>query len=101
MTGAIKGGKSASNKKVVFIFVIALLLCTVSVCVSVCVAFSVKIFELQSEITTHKTQGVSRNSMLQEKTAHNYSDIEAILQLLNHNLSQKYSTLQIIIRVLS
>ena len=93
VTGAIKGGESASNKKVmvmVFIFVIALLLCTISACV----AFTVKIFELQSEITTLKTQSVSAVSlfnMLQEQTAHNYSDIEATFQQFNHNLSQRYS----------
>ena len=98
VTGVIKGGESASNKKVVvmlFIFVIALLLCTISACV----AFTVKIFELQSEITTLKTQSVSalefKFDMLQEQTAHNYSDIEIIFQQLNHNLSQKYSSLQI------
>ena len=53
VTSVIKGGESASNKKVVvmlFIFVIALLLCTISACV----AFTVRIFELQSEITTLK-----------------------------------------------
>ena len=90
VTGAIKGGESASNKKVVvmlFIFVIALILCTISACV----AFAVKIFELQSEIITLKSQSVSKFDMLQEQTAH----IEAIFQQLNHNLSQKYSSLQI------
>ena len=58
VTGAIKGGESASNKKVMvmlFIFVIALLLCTISACV----AFAVKIYELQSEkITTLETRSV-------------------------------------------
>ena len=70
VTSAIKGGESASNKKVVvmlFIFVIVLLLCTISACI----AFTVKIFELQSEITTLKTQSVSKFDMLQEQTAHN------------------------------
>ena len=74
---------------------IALLLCTISVCV----IFTVKIFELQSEITTLKTRSVSaveiKFNMLQEQTAHNYSDIEATFQQFNHNLSQRYSSLQI------
>ena len=98
VTGAIKGGESASTKKVVvmlFIFVIAVLLCTISACV----AFTVKIFELQSEITTLKTQRVSalefKVDILQEQTAHNYSDIEATFQQVYHNLSKKYSSLQI------
>ena len=58
VTGVIKRGESASSKKVVvmlFIFVIALLLCTISACI----AFTVKIFELQSQITTLETQSVS------------------------------------------
>ena len=94
VTGAIKGGESASSKKamvMLFIFVIALLFCTISACV----AFTVKIFELQSEITTLETRSVSaieiKFDMLQEQTAHNYSDIEATFQQFKHNLSQRYS----------
>ena len=140
VTGAIKGGESASTKKVMvmlFIFVMALLLCTIGACV----AFTMKIFELQSEITTLKKsqdcatlksdletirQEISYNfssynsgteqalsnviqilylnlsraleikfNMLQEQTAHNYSDFEAIFQQLYRNLSQRYGSLQI------
>ena len=130
VTGAIKGGESASNKKAIvmlFIFVIALLLCTISSCV----AFTVKIFELQSEITKFSqdcatlksdletirqemsynfsrynngsgqafcnvlSRSVSALEMLQEQTAHNYSDIEATFQQFNHNLSQRYASLEI------
>ena len=88
VTGAIKGGESASNKKVmvmVFIFVIALLLCTISACV----AFTVKIFELQSEITTLKTQSVSalefKLDMLQEQSIQNFSLLESRAQHLVRN----------------
>ena len=52
-----------------------------------------------SEITTLKIQGISalefKFDMLQEQTAHNYSDIEATFQQFNHNLSQRYGSLQI------
>ena len=97
VTGAIKGGESASNKKVmvmVFIFVIALLLCTISACV----AFTVKIFELQSEITTLKTQSVSalefKLDMLQEESIQNFSLLESRTQhLLGNGLSPSTSAI--------
>ena len=80
-----------------------------------------KIFELQSEITTLKkfsqdcatlksdletirqenvvylnlSRSVSALEVLQEQTAHNYSDIEATFRQFNHNLSQRYGSLQI------
>ena len=52
---------------------------------------TVKIFELQSEITTLETRSVSaleiEINMLQEQAAHNYSDFEAIFQQLYHRYS--------------
>ena len=94
VAGAIKGGESASSKKamvMVFIFVIVLLLCTISVCV----AFTVKIFELQSEI---KTQSVSalefKLDMLQEESIQNFSLLESRTQhLLGNGLSPSTSAI--------